>query len=386
MQKVKLGLFTFGLMVVLVGLSFGAQKVSADYCATDWSCICTGNQDPATGYCDNWTCTCPGSGDCNCHSGQICLPDGSCRDMNDDPGDPAPSRYGYASCPAGQTPTGWVGYLAGADFSCTTGAACDQWFPMTRYPNDECGGVNRANCGVNQACCGAGQRVECGNIVWANDILPTDVHYPGYRNCPVGVRVFASNRSNTSYTEEVYCRRGCSCVYPCGSPQRPGTRESCSRQNLGTTYTRITGSCPTTCNSWIDPLDDDDRVRSCDFYRSYGQWESVIECDEDDNCRMRRRWVEHTEYRLTCEKWATICTCDEACTLTAPSNLAFNPATGLLSWSGATSDARSTVRVYISLASEPESTVTGFCTYVVARVIFPKQPPETWRLASRSLH
>lgn len=308
--------------------------------------------------------------------------------MNDDPGDPAPSRYGYASCPAGQTPTGWVGYLAGADFSCTTGAACDQWFPMTRYPNDECGGVNRANCGVNQACCGAGQRVECGNIVWANDILPTDVHYPGYRNCPVGVRVFASNRSNTSYTEEVYCRRGCSCVYPCGSPQRPGTREFCSRELLGTTYTRIyEGSCPLTCNSWIDPLDDDDLARSCDFYRSYGQWESVIECDDEgDNCRMRRRWVVHTEYKQTCEKRATICTCDEACTLTAPTNLAFNPATGFLSWSGATSDARSTVRVYISLASEPESTVTGFCTYVVARVIFPKQPPETWRLASRSLH
>lgn len=113
-------------------------------------------------------------------------PNGGCQENGTGGTDTGGGGYNYLSCPAGQRPTGGVMYLPGSNFSCMGGGACDQWFPSSRNPDSECGGVNRGDCSVAQLCCAPGYAVECGNTVWTNDVMSTDTLYHGYYNCPGG--------------------------------------------------------------------------------------------------------------------------------------------------------------------------------------------------------
>jgi hypothetical protein len=200
------------------------------------------------------------------------------------------------------------------------GGACDQWFPSKSTANQDCTNVNTGDCVVGQFCCPTDRAsVECGgnNIISTTQPLSTDTYHEGYRNCPVAgsARVFGTNRADPA---NVYCRANCRCVYPCESPQRPGTRIVETKTNLGQ-YSRLNNpDYKTRCKDNVDPFSQDDVYA--------GRWEptNIIWREywysDDPECEKRSCSEYVIEYyvRTYCYDMMSTFTCEESCTLTVP--------------------------------------------------------------------
>lgn len=252
------------------------------------------------------------------------------------------------SCPSGTQPTGGAMYLPGtADMSCMAPIGCNQFFPVRHSGNpEECRGSSQGPCEITQLCCAPGQAVECGGIVSTDELLSTDVKWDGYSRCPVGTRV-----AGTFFLDSpsVYCRQNCSCVTPCGT--RPGTTVSCQDVSMGT-YETLTFLYPTVCYNRLDSRTANDR------YVSHRDSNIVYTRYKDEN----GEWV--TEYYkiTTCERINRVCTCNQTCTSTAPTNLSVTQgASGTaatLSWRSGTGGTSQVVYV-----GSNQNSVNNDCAY-----------------------
>lgn len=228
-------------------------------------------------------------------------------------------RYQAPVCADGTTPTGNVIYLPGSNFSCTFRGTCGQWFPSKTAACDL--GEDRDDCILGQLCCAPSQAVECGDIVSTNDILPTDTRYDGYYNCPepgqVRVAVYRTDEGPV-----IYCRKTCRCVTPCGV--RPGTTKTCNSVSLGTYVKNTNDPSDKSCNTPHDVTDDDDRWISTVQDQCWQEWKRTCEeHDGEEYCRWG--WVQICSYRKTCEKMATVCTCEWTPTSTPTPTLTPTP-------------------------------------------------------------
>lgn len=326
----------------------------ADECGGDCSVVPCNFEtvcDDETGDClevHDWCSACGGNGCDNvgCPPGQYMANDG-CHDIGEGGDGGGGGGIVLASCPSGTQPTGGVMYLPGtADMSCMAPIGCNQFFPVRHSGNPECSGSSQGSCEVAQLCCAPGQAVECGGIVSTDEVLSTDVKWDGYSRCPVGTRV-----AGTFFLDSpsVYCRQNCSCVTPCGT--RPGTTVSCQDVSMGT-YEIQTFLHPTVCYNWLDSRTADDR------YVSHRDSNIVYARYKDEN----GEWV--TEYYkiTTCERINRVCTCNQTCTSTAPTNLSVTQgASGTaatLSWRSGTGGTSQVVYV-----GSNQNSVNNDCAY-----------------------